>query len=209
MIVVHAAHAAQAIDPDAARGAARDILGDRRFRHEPAPRPLRGPLEWLGRRLQTAGEWIARVLRPVPGWVWLGLAIAVVAAIVARIIVVALRRRVSGDRRGRVSSGLDAEPEDPDALDRDADDAEQRGDLDRAVRLRFRAGLVRLGDRGAIAYRPSVTTGEVRQVLGSDTFDELACTFEGVAYGGRAARPPDVDAARREWPRVLDDVGRR
>ena len=148
------------------------------------------------------------MLRPVPGWIWLGLAIAVVAAIVARIIVVSRRRRVTGTRHGRVSSELDAVREDPDALDRDADDAERRGDLERAVRLRFRAGLLRLGDRGAIAYSPSVTTGEVRRVLGSDTFDELAHTFEGVTYGGRAARPPDVDAARREWPRVLDDAGR-
>ena len=45
--------AAQAIDPDAARGAARDILRDRRFHRDPAPRPLRGPLQWLGDRLQT------------------------------------------------------------------------------------------------------------------------------------------------------------
>ena len=209
MIVVHAVRAVQAVDPDSARGTARDILDDRRFRHEPAPRPLRGPLEWLGRRLETVGDWIARALRPVPGWLWLGLAIAVVAAVVARIIVVSRRRRVTGDRHGRFSPDLDAGIEDPDALDRDADDAERRGDLERAVRLRFRAGLLRLGDRGAIAYRPSVTTGEVRRALGSDTFDELAQTFEGVAYGGRAAHPPDVDAARREWPRVLDDAGRR
>ena len=209
MIVVHAARALQAVDPDAARGTARDILDDRRFRREPAPRPLRGPLQWLGRRLETVGDWIARALRPVPGWFWLGLAIAVVAAVVARIIVVSRRRRVTGDRHGRLSPDLDAGAEDPDALDRDADDAERRGDLERAVRLRFRAGLLRLGDRGAIAYRPSVTTGEVRRALGSDAFDELAQTFEGVAYGGRAAQPPDVDAARREWPRVLDDAGRR
>jgi hypothetical protein len=209
VIVLHAVRAAQAVDPEAARGTARDILRDRRFRREPAPRPLRGPLQWLGRRLQTVGDWFARLLRPVPGWVWLGLAIAVVAAIVGRIIVVSRRRRVTGDGHSHAFSGLDAEPEDPEALDRDADDAERRGDLERALRLRFRAGLLRLGDRGAIAYRPSVTTGEVRRALGSDTFDELAHTFEGVAYGGRAARPPDVDAARREWPRVLDDAGRR
>ena len=94
--------AAQAIDPDAARGAARDILRDRRFHRDPAPRPLRGPLQWLGDRLQTVGEWIARVLRPVPGFVCLGLAIALVAAVVARIIVVSRRRHVTGDRHGAV-----------------------------------------------------------------------------------------------------------
>lgn len=209
MSAFHGMRAAQAIDPDAARGAARDILRDRRFHRDPAPRPLRGPLQWLGDRLQTVGEWVARVLRPVPGFVWLGLAIAVVAAVVARIIVLSRRRHVTGDRHGGASPAVDTAPEDPGALDREADDAERRGDLERAVRLRFRAGLLRLGDRGAITYRPSVTTREVRRALGSDTFDDLARTFEAVAYGGRAARPPDVDAARREWPRVLDDAGHR
>jgi hypothetical protein len=212
VIFVHAAgvgRAAQAVDPEGARDAARDILNDRRFRREPAPRPFRGPLRWLGDRLQPVTDWIGRVFGAVPGWVWLGLAIVVVAAVVARIIVVSRRRRVGSDRYGRVSGGLDAEREDPDALDRAADDAERRGDLKRAVRLRFRAGLLRLGDRGAIAYRPSVTTGEVRQVLGSATFEELARTFEGVAYGGRPAGPSDLDAARQGWPRVLDDAGHR
>ena len=98
--------------------------------------------------------------------------------------------------------------EDADALERAADAAERDGDLDRAVRLRFRAGLLRLGDRGAIRYRPSVTTGEVRRTLGSQRFDDLAGTFEAVAYGGRAAEGPDVDASRREWPRVLEEAGR-
>ena len=41
------------------------------------------------------------------------------------------------------------------------------------------------------------------------TFDELARTFEAVAYGGEAAQPPDVATARREWPHVLDEARRR
>ncbi len=77
------------------------------------------------------------------------------------------------------------------------------------MRLRFRAGLLRLGDKGAIRYRPSVTTGEVRRTLSSTTFDDLAGTFEAVTYGGRTAAQPDVDDARRAWPRVLEETGRR
>ena len=99
--------------------------------------------------------------------------------------------------------------EDPDDLERAADAAERDGDLARALRLRFRAGLLRLGDRGAIRYRPSVTTGEVRRTLGSRRFDDLAGTFEAVTYGGRPAERPDVDASRREWPSVLEEAGRR
>ena len=101
---------------------------------------------------------------------------------------------VARTRRRRSAGGDRADDgEDPDALERAADEAERDGDLDRAVRLRFRAGLLRLGDRGAIRYRPSVTTGEVRRTLDSRRFDDLAGTFEAVTYGGRAADRPDVD----------------
>jgi hypothetical protein len=68
---------------------------------------------------------------------------------------------------------------------------------------------LRLGARGAIRYRPSVTTNEVRRVLGSETFDELARTFEAVAYGGRDALEPDLQTARREWPRVVAGAPQR
>jgi hypothetical protein len=44
----------------------------------------------------------------------------------------------------------------------------------------------------------------VRRALDSRPFDDLAGTFEAVTYGGRAADPPAVDTARREWPRVLE-----
>jgi len=199
---------AQAIDPDAARRDAQDILRDRRFHSDPAPRPLRGPLEWLSDRLRTIGHWIGDVLGHIPSFVWLAIGIAIVAAVVARVVVISRRRRVAtpaggarpptGERRERAED-----------LEREADDAERDGDLDRALRLRFRAGLLRLGARGAIDYRPSVTTGEVRRALGSETFDDLAGTFESVAYAGRPAEPPDVETARREWPRVLDEAGHR
>jgi hypothetical protein len=90
-----------------------------------------------------------------------------------------------------------------DDLERAAAAAERAGDFERAVRLRFRAGLLRLGDRGAIDYRPSLTTSEVRTLLGSETFEQLASTFEHVAYGGRPAGPPEAADARAEWPRVV------
>jgi hypothetical protein len=54
-----------------------------------------------------------------------------------------------------------------------------------------------------------MTTTEVSGARHSPAFDELALTFEEVAYGGRAARPPDVDAARRGWPALLAEVGAR
>jgi hypothetical protein len=98
---------------------------------------------------------------------------------------------------------------DPDALEREAEQAERDGDLERAVRLRFRAGLLRLDRARAIEFRPSLTTTEVSRAVRSAAFDELALTFEEVAYGGRAASGPDVEEARREWPALLAEVGSR
>jgi hypothetical protein len=198
-----------AVDPDVARREAERILRDRRFRHDPAPRPLRGPLQWLGDRLSTVLDWIGHVLSPIPWWMWLGIALAIVAAVAARIVVASQRRRgAAGAPAGRWRRARGEEPEDPDALEAEADAAERAGDLACAIRLRFRAGLLRLGDRGAIQYRPSMTTREVRAALGSHAFDELARTFEAVAYGGRTPGTDDVKTARREWPRVLDEAGR-
>ena len=198
---------AQQVDPDAARRAAQHILSDRRFHRDPAPKPLRGPLEWIGERLQSIASWIADILRPVPAFVWLTLALAIVAAVIARIVVVAKRRSVGAPISGGRGYAFDGdESEDPAELERLAVDAERSGDLARAIRLRFRAGLLRLGERGVIAYRPSLTTSEVRRAIGSGTFDDLARTFERVAYGGQDADAPDVDAARRDWPRVLDEA---
>ena len=139
----------QAADPDAARAEVRDILGDRRFRSDPAPRPFRGPLEWLGDRISTIGGWISDVASAVPWFVWLAIALAVFALLARWIVKSVGRRRARAT--GAVARDMRATNEDPAVLEREADDAERRGDLERAVRLRFRAGLLRLGDRGAIA----------------------------------------------------------
>jgi Domain of unknown function (DUF4129) len=206
---VSATRLAQAVDPDGARQVANDILSDRRFHRDAAPRPLRGPLHWLGDRLSGIVHWIGDRLAFVPGIVWIALALVVVGAVIARVVVVSRRRAVTGSGTATGAGFASDASEDADTLEREADVAERDGDLDRALRLRFRSGLLRLGDRGAIAYRPSVTTGEVRRALGSENFDELARAFERVAYGGHAADAPDLEAARTTWPRVLDQAGRR
>jgi hypothetical protein len=205
---VNALRPLQAVDADAARREAERILSDRRFERDPAPRPFRGPLRWVGERVEPIRDWIWDRLRSVPGRMWPAIVLAVVVFVVWRIVRAVRRRRVTHSGAKGVLYG-DDELEDPNELERAADAAERDGDLERAIRLRFRAGLLRLGDRGAIRYRPSVTTSEVRRVLGSHQFDELARTFEAVTYGGRDPAPADVDAARREWPRVLDEAGRR
>jgi hypothetical protein len=166
-------------------------------------------LQWLGDRLAPIGHWFASVFSHVPSLLVFLLAFAAVAGAIAAAALRVRRRQsapVTARRAGRIPG---EESEDPAELERLADDAEREGRLDHALRLRFRAGLLRLGERGAIRYRPSLTTGEVRRALGSDTFDELARTFEGVAYGGRDASPPDLERARQSWPDVVAAATRK
>jgi hypothetical protein len=202
-----AALAGGGVDPDEARREARDILEQQRYQSTKVPRPFAGFLEWLGDRLRPIGEFFDAMLSSVPG------RLALVAGLVALVAVVATaiaRRRGRGDgRSARRSRGDVAEESlDPAELEREADEAERRGDLDRALRLRFRAGLLRLDDVGAISFRPSLTSGQVARRLRQPTFDDLAITFDGVAYGGRRASPDDVRAARERWPRVLAEAQR-
>jgi hypothetical protein len=199
-----------AVDPAEARDDAAQILRGRRFRDDPAPRPLRGPLEWLGDRLRDLGEAIGDVLRAVPGPTWAAIATAVLLGVAAFVWwLLRMHRSASSGRWTGSSASHAAAREDPRALEREADDAERSGDLERALRLRFRAGLLRLDERGAIRYRPSLTTGELRGLLGSETFDDLAARFEQVVYGRQPAAAADVEAARANWPRVVEDATRR
>ena len=199
--------AAGQVDPDRARDQARDILGGRRYKPADVPRPFEGALEWLGDRLRPIGDFFSRITESLPGKIALA---ALLAAVVALVALLVARRRaptiVAGGGRGRQPAD---ERADPGRLEREADAAEQRGELDVALRLRFRAGLLRLDRAGAINFRPSITTGQVARRLRLPVFDDLAVTFDAVAYGGRHASTTDVSSARVAWPRVVEQAARR
>ena len=76
------------------------------------------------------------------------------------------------------------------------------------MRLRFRAGLLRLDARELIEYRPSLTTGEVADAVGSPAFERVGADFDAIAYGGRPAGEQDEAASRDGWERVLSEAGR-
>ncbi len=188
----------------AARDDARAILAEGRFATADQPR-ARPTLEqrvvaWIEDRFGALNR-----LLPGPS----GLALALLGLLVL-VLAAALTSRVAsrlqlapaarpGARRGRAA--------DPAALERDAAAAEAAGDYAAGVRLRFAAGLLRLDAARAIRLRPSLTTGQIARVLGSERFDVLATTFDQVAYGGRPAQPADAEAAREAWPRVLQEAG--
>lgn len=203
---------AGAVGGERLRGSARSILAEQRFQATRLPRPLHGLFaqlgEWLapvGRLIGTVFLWLVVVLPGGTFTLWpvlAGLVLLAVLLLTRR----SVRRRTRAEQAQAQERALAVRAEDPDELERRADAAAREGDLDGAVRLRFRAGLMRLDARRAIALRPSLTTGEVARTLRSPVFAELAGTFEEVAYGGRAAHPEEVEAARSGWPRVLAEV---
>ena len=196
-----------------ARRQAAAILHEKRFRGSSTPRPLHRFLVWFGHGLDRLGHWLGWPFRKLGirgpqagGWwavLWGVIAGAVVAAAVA--VTIRLARRRGGLHVDPFApAGGRAAGEDPSRLERQADEAERAGDLTTALRLRFRAGLLRLARARVIPARSSVTTGEVRRAVRSPEFDELARAFDEVVYGSRPARPDDLEQARTRWPRVLE-----
>lgn len=196
------------MSPEQAREQARQILHERRFRGTALPRPFHGILSWLADHLQfiaRAWDWLAmRVGGQHILWAIVGVVVLLVASWVGARLA---RRRTQVDARG-LGRRVRGRREDPDELERLADEAERRGDLEIALRLRFRAGLLRLGRANAVPLRPSLLTREARRALRNPRFDRLARDFDEVVYGRRPPRPADVAAARSEWPELLEEVRR-
>jgi hypothetical protein len=196
------------VDPDTARSVARAILSDRRFHPHQAPKPFAGFFRRIGELLvdpvlRFFGR-IGDVLPSVGSPPWLVLAGAVVAAAVVLTVRLSARRgrqRFPGGRRVSAGDGVD-----PDELERRAEAAERSGDFGTALRLRFRAGLIRLDEAGVVRLRPGLTNGAVARTLRSPRFDELAGDFDEVAYGGRTATQADAATARATWPVVVAEV---
>jgi hypothetical protein len=194
--------------PAAARDAARQVLRDRKFHESRVPRPFRGVLHWLGDRLAPIGRPIARLWNALLGRT-LGRIVVVVVVLGTALVVASLlvRRRTAAGIRNARRAVIGAGREDPAELERQARAAEQAGDYTGAVRLRFRAGVLRLDDAGVLKYRPSLTTRSVTRRAHSATLVDLGRTFDEIVYGGRAARPDDAAAAADGWPRALAEAG--
>ncbi len=182
-----------------AREEAQRILDSDRYRARDVPRPLRGVLRWLGDRIADLAEPVQDLLSTPGGIAITVLTVLAVAALLAtRAVRHRNRTQVQSQAARRRARRLD-----PAVLEREADEAEAGGDLGEAVRLRFRAGVARLEEAGAIPARADTTTRRLVAAVPSSTLADLARTFEAVAYGGRPARPADAEAARRDWPAVV------
>ena len=193
--------------PADARAQAQRILRERRFRGSSVPRPFHGALAWLGRQLRRIASPFSRLERSLPGpTFWIVLGALVVAA--AALAVQRLGRRRGAAAVERLARERRARRADPAELEREAAEAERRGELELALRLRFRAGLLRLAQADAIPARESLTSGQVRRLLGSPVFERLAADFDEVVYGERPPGAAELARARADWPRVLEEARR-
>jgi hypothetical protein len=196
--------AGAASEPTAAqaRAQAHDILESRRYTGTTVHGPFRGVLDRIGEAARKVGELVPSLDRRIPGGrfvVWV-LLVAIVAAFAWLLATRTGRRRAAA-----VETAASAAPgrrESPAALERRAEAAEREGDYAAALRLRFRAGLLRLDARGLIEYRPSIATGTVARALRSPDFDRVAEDFDEIVYGGRAATEADARASREGWAAV-------
>lgn len=195
-------------EADRARERAGEILSDGRYQEPDIPRPLQGPLDALGRLLEKAAGWIDDTFGDLVEWVPGGSTVgwAVVSALVlagAALLALRIAEPRGRDLERRRAVERAGERPDPGALEREADRAERAGDLERAIRLRFRAGVLRLEDLGDVDLRPPLTSGILARRLRSPEFEALARRFDEIAYGGRPAEPADAALAKRVWSEVL------
>ncbi len=174
----------------------------------------------LDRFFHDLGHWLSDVVGPVWRFMdhhlfhpvrvqlssafgsWWPLPLGAVVVVVAAVVGLRLARtraRVGVTRAARAAVMRD---EDPAELERAADRAEQAGDYELAVRLRFRAGLARLERFGLITGRRTHTSSQLAQVLRSPTFDTLAGQLDRIVYAGLPATADHVGEARSGWPRI-------
>lgn len=92
---------------------------------------------------------------------------------------------------------------DAELLERMSDQAEQAGELDLALRYRFRAGLLRLNDMQIIAFHPSVTNAQWQLILNNDSFNTLTKDFNDVTYGEKTCEPTHLNRARQGWSNLV------
>lgn len=191
------------------RERAHEILSEQRFHERKSPAPLRGVFRWLGDRLAPAlepiGRFYAWVVDLLDDTITRVVFVSIVVLMVVLISRAVIRRRSAVALRGGAKRTR-GQKVDPAELERDANRAEGTGDFERAIRLRFRAGVIRLQLAGRVRSGDTMATRAIGAHLQSADFDALGETFDAVAYGGAPADDHDARASREAWERVLSEA---
>lgn len=195
----------------AAHRAAEAIVAEARFHQPSVPDPLHGVVEWVGRAVtdpfNAIGHLVSHVGRVLPGGVAGAWAVGAALLLFAVWLLVARRARFQLGQALEELTGV--RPDTPAELEREAVRAERAERWDDAVRLRFRAGILRLGDRLELQSTETVPNHTIGRLLRSRRFDLLAGRFDEVAYGGDEATEADVEQQRSEWPKLLREAEQR
>ena len=206
--VIAGSEPATSQDSASASARAEDILRGSAYREPDVPRPFEGILEKLGEWLSPLQGVLDRLGGLWPGTgspAWWVLAFTVFLAGAAIATPMMARRSRRSVARAAVHHGV-TRGDDPNELERRAAEAEGNGDLEAAIRLRFLAGLLRLDRARVIEFRPWITSGQVARTLRSESFDDIATTFDRVVYGRFQPEPDDAANSRTGWARVLQEA---
>jgi hypothetical protein len=190
------------VDPDAARNDAAAILAGSEYQDaDRSPGIGQRIFEWFADLIPDA---IGRALADPALWSL----VAAVVLLTGLVLVIRARRRRRSPRR-RPERPEAETSRDPDAIEARARRATTDGDYSTAVRLWFEAGAIRLADRGVVPAEVSSTSGAIRRAVASPTMNDLARTFDRVAYGRRTADCVDAEAAESGWTDVLEGMPAR
>ena len=197
------------ISPARDRAEAAEIVDGPPYEQAGPPRPFRRFLDWVGGRLRPLGRPIEWVADRIPGG---GYTLLVVLGALVVLAAAFFAARLGAQRRGivveRIRRSARREAVDPARLEQLAEEAEKRGELETALRLRFRAGLARLAALHTVPQPENLTSRQLARALGSPRFGGLARDLDEVVYGGRQASAADVASAREGWPQVLREARR-
>ncbi len=191
-------------DPEEVRDAARQVLSDPVFDRDPSlfERAVDRFYEFLAERFD--GQVFTDVLTSTTmAWIVAGAALILLTLAVWR-----------WTRGVRVDATTLPDPVDTAGRSAkewadDADDAEERGDLETSLRYRYLAVVASLEEAGWLAPVPGRTIRELDRELGQrwpdrpDGIHQVGQRVEAVIFGGARARPEDLQAAR-DVRHVLD-----
>lgn len=193
----------QTVDSDRLRAEAERILSQAEYRVETTTSERISA--WIRDLWFRFLDFLDSVAGLVGGPIVLG-SILVATVVVVSILIarnLGKRRAREMDERIRREHAL-ARGADPGRLEEAADLAAERGEIGEAVRLRFRAGLLRLDEAGLIRFRPGLTSAEITDSLQSPVFESLAIRFDEIVYGHQSATAEDDEIAQNGWRDLLD-----
>lgn len=204
--------------PDVIQQTAREVVSRPEYLLDSAPGKSSGSwLIELLRWLLTPFEWLYDAMEGLPDfirWTIVVLLTVICAALLAHIVwtfVVAIRSpQRLGRRRGKFAS---ERPIDPAELVRQAEAAGTAGDYIEAVRLLFRASLVRLERWEKRRFRPGFTNrallARYRSSPVGEPLKRLVDVLDAKWYGGAICDREDYVACREEHNRLQSLIRER